>query len=111
MEFPLSTYKFAGYPLVFSGGGFFRALPYSAIKRMTRKSDYVMGYFHPRDFDSGQPKPPGLPAMRHITSYIGLSQAMHKLEKWTGDFPFTDLETAIGKIDWNTTPNIDASKI
>ena len=54
-EFPINTINYFNKPLVFSGGGYFRVSPYFLIKYWTKKSDYVMTYFHPRDFDPDQP--------------------------------------------------------
>lgn len=103
-EFPISFVKMAGRPLVFSGGGYFRLAPYWVISALTRRSKYVMSYFHPRDFDPVQPMVPGLSASRRFKAYIGLNQAAGKLERWLGDFEFTDLATADASIDWQRVP-------
>ncbi len=54
-EFPINYCKFMKMPIIFSGGGYFRLLPYPVIHNLTKKSRYVMSYFHPRDFDLYQP--------------------------------------------------------
>ena len=100
-EFPINTHNFFGKPLIFSGGGYFRLLPYQIIKSWTNNSDYVMTYFHPRDFDYQQPIAPGLSLSRRFKSYVGLKQCQPKLEQWLKDFNFIDLETANQEINWD----------
>ena len=111
LEFPVNTYNLGGYPFVFSGGGFFRMLPYFMIKYMTQRSNYVLTYFHPRDFDPAQPKPNELSLFRQMGSYTGLRGALHKFEKWTKEFSFIDMDTALNEIDWDRTPTVNLSDL
>tara|TARA_B100000963_G_scaffold289151_1_gene258552 strand:- start:2745 stop:3599 length:855 start_codon:yes stop_codon:yes gene_type:complete len=99
-EFPINTHNILGEPFIFSGGGYFRLLPYFITKNWTFQSKYVMTYFHPRDFDTGQPVVPGLSLFRYFKSYIGIKDCKSKLEKWLDDFEFIDLKTANKNIDW-----------
>ena len=101
-----NTYNIFGKPLIFSGGGYFRVLPYNIIKTCTRQSEYVMTYFHPRDFDFQQPIVPGLSLLRRFKSYVGLKKCRIKLEQWLNDFDFIDINTADKKINWNDVPII-----
>ena len=103
-EFPINTHNLFGKPIIFSGGGYFRLHPYYFIKRWTRKSDYVMTYFHPRDFDFPHPVIPGLSLSRQFKSYVGLKKCKNKLEQWLVDFDFIDLEQANKKIIWSEAP-------
>ena len=103
-EFPINTHTILGKPFIFSGGGYFRLLPYKTIENWTHQSNYVMTYFHPRDFDDEQPLVPGLSLPRRFKSYVGLKQCQPKLEKWLKDFDFVDLETANKNIIWNDVP-------
>tara|TARA_R110002051_G_scaffold64139_2_gene116771 strand:+ start:18090 stop:18941 length:852 start_codon:yes stop_codon:yes gene_type:complete len=100
-EFPINSKAIFGKQMAFSGGGFFRLLPYSVIKNATAKSDYVMGYFHPRDFDYTQPLIKDLSSVRRFKSYVGLKSCMPKLDKWLTDFDFIDVATASQQINWN----------
>lgn len=102
-EFPISIESVLGKNIVFSGGGFFRLFPYFFIKKWTRKSDYIMTYFHPRDFDPNQPVLKELPTLRRFKSYIGLSTAFKKFRKYLDDFVFIDIKTADKLIDWEET--------
>ena len=99
-EFPINTHRIVGKDLIFSGGGYFRLFPYSTIKKFTQKSEYVMTYFHPRDFDANQPMIPGLSTVRKFKSYYGLKHTETKLRKWLADFEFEDLHQANSMVDW-----------
>ena len=101
-EFPMNSYNYLGRKIVFSGGGFFRALPYFIIKSMIKKSNYVMTYLHPRDFDNLQPFKE-LNFFRHIKSRIGTKNAKNKLDSMVKDFNFIDINKASKMIDWSQT--------
>tara|TARA_B100001093_G_scaffold511716_1_gene580183 strand:+ start:240 stop:1088 length:849 start_codon:yes stop_codon:yes gene_type:complete len=103
-EFPINTHNLFGKPCIFSGGGYFRLLPYELIKCFTKNSDYVMSYFHPRDFDHEQPIVPGLSLPRRFKSYVGIKKCKSKLERWLIDFDFIDLKTANQEINWDKVP-------
>ncbi len=105
-EFPINTHAVLGKPFIFSGGGYFRLLPYKTIKKWTLQSNYVMTYFHPRDFDSKQPLVPGLSLPRHFKSYVGIKNCKSKLERWLNDFQFIDLNEANQLINWDQVPSI-----
>lgn len=105
-EFPINTASLLGKKWIFSGGGYFRLNPYNMIKYWTKSSDYIMTYFHPRDFDPDQPIIKELSSLRKFKSYVGLKNCMNKLEKWTSDFEFTDLKGADSLIDWKKAPVI-----
>lgn len=105
-EFPINTFSLFNRDLVFSGGGYFRALPYSSIKRLSKKSSYIMSYFHPRDFDHKQPIIEGLGPIRRVKSYIGLKKTKSKLVNWLMDFNFSDLKAADEALDWDTVEKI-----
>jgi hypothetical protein len=70
-------------------------------------SDHVMTYLHPRDFDAKQPIINELSMLRKFKSYVGLKNAESKLEKWLSGFEFTDIQTAIQKIDWENVPVVE----
>ena len=105
-EFPINTHVILGKSFIFSGGGYFRLLPYKTIKKWTLQSDYVMTYFHPRDFDLNQPIIPGLSILRRFKSYVGIKSCKPKLEQWLCDFDFIDLNQANQSINWNQVPSI-----
>lgn len=99
-EFPISYTNFFGKPYVYSGGGYFRFFPYFFIRKCVNKSPYVMAYFHPRDFDTGQPVIKELSPIRKFKSYVGISGAYNKLKRFLNDFEFMDIDGADKSIDW-----------
>jgi peptidoglycan-N-acetylglucosamine deacetylase len=105
-EFPINTVSVLNKNWIFSGGGYFRITPYSLIKYFTFNSNYVMTYFHPRDFDPGQPMLQDLSVLRKFKSYVGLENSIRKLQLWISDFEFIDLRTANTRIDWENSPKI-----
>ena len=111
MEFPLNTYPILGNRLVFSGGGYFRLLPYPVLKRLFDRSNYVMTYFHPRDFDPAQPVISDLSPIRRFKSYYGLKHAQEKLCKLLNDFDFIDVRSAVQSINWKATERITLSHL
>ena len=100
-EFPMNVRKIINKPIVFSGGGFFRLLPYNIIRRWTADSDYIMTYFHPRDFDEAQPMLKHLPLIRKFKSYYGLKKSGAKFDKFVSDFKTTSILEVSEKYNWN----------
>ena len=100
-EFPINVANIAGMPIVFSGGGYFRLFPDVVLKALWDRQSYVMTYFHPRDFDGGQPMIQDLSIVRKFKSYYGLSKAMSKLERLMAGRQFMDLSSAEKQVDWD----------
>lgn len=99
-EFPINPADICGKKIVFSGGGYFRLFPYAMIKRLTKQQSYTMTYFHPSDFDPGQPDMKHLPKLRRWKNRVGLKGAFSKYERYLSDFDFVNLEQADKMIDW-----------
>lgn len=99
-EFPISYTNILGRPFAYSGGGYFRLSPYFCIKQWAKKASYLMTYFHPRDFDTGQPMIRELSLVRKFKSYIGISGAYNKLNMLLNDFEFIDIDGADKLINW-----------
>jgi polysaccharide deacetylase family protein (PEP-CTERM system associated) len=100
-EFPINYHSILSQHIVYSGGGFFRLTPYYFIKKWSNKTNYVMTYFHPRDFDPEQPLLEDLSVLRKFKSYVGLKHAQRKLETWLKDEEFMDVSTANSVINWD----------
>ena len=106
-ELPINFKKVFSTSIIFSGGGYFRLFPYFLINRWTRRSDYIMSYMHPRDFDPFQPMIKDLTITRKFKSYVNLRSTEKKLNKWLDDFEFIDVETAIKLIEWEKVPVVN----
>ena len=103
---PINTSKILGKNIVYSGGGYFRLLPMWYLKRRFRNDNYIMTYFHPRDFDPKQPMVPGLSITRKFKSYVGLGKAYSKLKFLLNEHEFINVEMAVQSIDWDKTENV-----
>lgn len=109
--FPMSYGSILGRRIIFSGGGYFRLLPYPALKLGFDRANYVMTYFHPRDFDPDQPTIPGLSLARRLKSYVGLRTCLSRLERLAATTDFMCVEEAINSIDWAHVPRLASRDI
>lgn len=100
-EFPINLKFFGNSPMIFSGGGYFRLLPLKILHRFFDDSNYVMTYFHPRDFDGDQPVIENLSILRKFKSYYGLKKCKQKLHMILENYSFLDLQAANKLIDWD----------
>jgi len=100
-EFPINKMAILSWDFVFSGGGYFRILPYFVQEKCYTRSDYVMTYFHPRDFDESQPVLKSLSLVRKYKSYVGLNNSKKKFQQLLEKFNFIDIDQATKQIDWN----------
>lgn len=80
VEFPISANVVLNTPVIFGGGGYFRLLPLPLLRKWFKQSEYVMTYFHPRDFDQNQPNIPGLNSIRKFKAYFGINRTKQKLD-------------------------------
>jgi polysaccharide deacetylase family protein (PEP-CTERM system associated) len=91
-EFPTSTYKFFGMNIPFSGGFYFRAIPYFIIKRffssLNRLGKPVVFYIHPREIDNEQPIINNLNARDRFIHYHAINRCEYKISKLLKDFNF-----------------------
>jgi polysaccharide deacetylase family protein (PEP-CTERM system associated) len=97
-EFPMSTVRLLGVNLPFSGGFYFRALPYPLVRKLTRNLNRegipVIFYFHPWEFDSDHPVSPTTTSRERLSHYGGLQKARSKFLRLLGDFKFVPLGLA-----------------
>jgi len=103
-EFPVSLAGLGPLQLAFVGGGYFRLLPLALISHWTRQRPGAVTYFHPRDFDPGQPRIQGLSAARRFKAYVGIGGATRKLDRFLERFGGQTLAQASAAITWDTSP-------
>jgi hypothetical protein len=101
-ELPMNPARLAGKKIIFSGGGYFRLLPYKVIDTLMSRAGYSMTYFHPRDFDADQPVLPGMTMKRKFMSYVGLKKSFLKFNRLLNDHKFVSVGNA--GIEWEKTP-------
>lgn len=110
-EFPIATAMMLKREIAYSGGGYFRMFPYWKIKSLVRNNEYVMTYFHIKDFDKDQIRlyhsyrGESAPS-RYIKNYYGLKNNFAKFCKLISDFDFVSVEQADKMMDWNVQPHI-----
>ena len=100
-EFPICLGHLLGRDIVFSGGGYFRVMPYWLTKKMTVRNEYNLAYFHPSDFDPNQPKMPHLPLMRQFKNRVALKSAYNKFKRYISDFDYQSILESEKSVNWN----------
>lgn len=105
--FPINSRELMGKSFIYSGGGYFRLFPEFLLRKWFKDDQYIMTYFHPRDFDAAQPILPGLSKLRKFKSYVGISTSLSKLDTILGENQFVALDEAAQQIDWNTAHQFD----
>jgi polysaccharide deacetylase family protein (PEP-CTERM system associated) len=87
LELPPLTYRRLGQNLPVAGGGYFRLFPLAFMKagigQMAKRSDGAglsMLYFHPWEFDPGQPHIP-LGRLSRFRTYVGIGKSSSRLQR------------------------------
>ena len=121
LEFPIPIANVFRKDIAWSGGGYFRLMPYPMISYLKNHSNYTMSYFHLNDLLK-EPwklmskeryeeyfKEPGTlknRIVRMIKGNISVGNTFNKLSKFIKTGDFINIQTAIEKIDWTNTPII-----
>ena len=93
LELPPLTYRAAGLNLPVAGGGYFRLFPLFMMKAGLRQAargdspQVGMLYFHPWEFDPGQPRLP-LARLSRWRTYVGVGRTTRRLASLLAEFPF-----------------------
>ncbi len=90
IEAPVATARAFGRRVSAAGGGWFRAMPYAATRRLIARAAAqvdgpVIFYFHPWELDPDQPKIGHAPAKSKLRHYLNLGAMEGKLERLLGD--------------------------
>lgn len=92
IEYPISIISVAGITLPFSGGGYFRLMPYSLVKaglEFYEKAGHpAVVYLHPRDIDPDTPRARELSFIRRFKCYVNVHKAEAKLRRMLSEFEF-----------------------
>jgi polysaccharide deacetylase family protein (PEP-CTERM system associated) len=93
LELPLLTYRITGFNLPVGGGGYFRLFPLGMVRRGIRQATQVDGpsvamlYFHPWEFDEGQPRLP-LGRLAKWRTYVGIGRTTRRLLALLDEYRF-----------------------
>ncbi len=119
-EFPIPLYSLPviGKQIAYSGGGYFRLLPLSFVKKQIAASDYNMCYFHIEDlltekaqFQSREdfeayfkePGPLHRRLVRYVKSNIGRKNALPNMQQLIKTYSFTSIARYL---EGNTLKNV-----
>jgi polysaccharide deacetylase family protein (PEP-CTERM system associated) len=121
-EFPISLATVFGKRIAYSGGGYFRLLPYWFVSRMLDRSNYNICYFHLVDLVSGKIKlksrkeyedyfhEPGTlknRLVRFAKANATMGDSYHKLVKLLSTHSFVSMAEAVRQTDWSKTSTIE----
>jgi len=105
LELPPLTYRRFGQNLPVAGGGYFRLFPLAflraGVNQLAKTGHPAVLYFHPWEFDLGQPKLP-LGRMSRFRTYVGIGKSTARLEsllqRYRGRFQrCIDVANAVGE--------------
>ena len=120
-EYPISLTSVLGKTMAYSGGGYFRLLPYWIVNRTMKKRNYNICYFHLADLivEKGKMmsraayeeyfKEPGTlknRMIRYAKSNIGRGDAYGKLQRLLSEHVFTNIQNADKMIEWDRVKNV-----
>ena len=96
-EIPVTTARFGARNVPAGGGGYFRLLPYTLsralISRVNLKEAQPANmYFHPWEFDPGQPRPKGAKFKARFRHYLNQDRAFPRLQRLLSDFEWGSFE-------------------
>ncbi|MBO7416882.1 MAG: polysaccharide deacetylase family protein [Bacteroidaceae bacterium] len=118
-EYPVGLTSFLGKKFAYSGGGYFRLLPYWFVCNSMKKREYNICYFHLADLIHEEHKmlsrekyeayfkEPGTfrnRLSRFVKSNVGTGNAYKKLNRLLSNHIFLNINEADSLIDWKKKP-------
>lgn len=95
----LSNFNFGGLKLPWSGGFYFRFIPYNifrfGIHRILKKRNVFLFYIHPWEFDPDQPKVKKIKMNYKFRHYSNLEKTEKKFKRLLNDFNFFPIREII----------------
>jgi polysaccharide deacetylase family protein (PEP-CTERM system associated) len=90
LELPMSRLRVGRVALPWSGGAYFRFIPYGVFRRgvasRLRRRSWFMFYLHPWEIDHDEAAPAGLPYLRRLRSYAGRRRMRTDLRRLVAEF-------------------------
>lgn len=114
-EYPICLTRVIGKTMAYSGGGYFRLLPYSLISKTMQKRSYNICYFHLNDlihqeisfksrveYETYYKEPGTLKnrVVRYVKSNIGSANTFEKFMKLLSEHPFVCIRDAEKMMNW-----------
>jgi hypothetical protein len=98
---PISTMRMFGFNFPFSGGFYFRFLPYffiqSAIRKLNRSGHPIIFYCHPWEFDPDHPQPNCVTLRERLSHYGFLKGNQEKFETLLNEFEFGPISKVLAR--------------
>lgn len=98
VEFPVSTWPFAGRNLPVGGGGYFRLLPgfvtRAVVGGLAKRGQPASLYLHPWEFDPGQPRY-SASFLKRFRHYLNLDRTLKRLDQLLAKHRFAGLEEVL----------------
>ena len=108
IEFPVNRYSLPFARVGYTGSGYFRLLPQSMLRHcFASNEDFIMSYFHPRDFDTGLPWDKRLSVLRNWKNTVGSESTLHKLEYFVKRYRFATVGEAMAELNIEELPVIN----
>jgi polysaccharide deacetylase family protein (PEP-CTERM system associated) len=107
-EVSLSCLRIAGQALPWSGGGYFRLVPYPlfrwGVRRILGSSPPYVFYIHPWEFDHEQPRLLGLKRSERLRHYLNLERTEARWTALLRDFRWLTIRELIARHQPADTP-------
>lgn len=108
MEFPPATFGLGGLNLPAAGGGYFRLFPPAVLRAAVSQAERhpdgaAVLYFHPWEFDPGQPRLP-LGRAGTFRTYVGIPRARARLRQLLARYGSRRLIDAVEELDSRPLP-------
>jgi polysaccharide deacetylase family protein (PEP-CTERM system associated) len=99
VELPMSRLVLGPVALPWSGGGYFRLIPYPlfrwGVRRRLAARNWFLFYFHPWELDASEVPPSRLPARRRFRAYVGRSRMRRDLGRLLREFGSMRIDDAL----------------
>ena len=99
LELPMSRVRLGGLPVPWSGGAYFRLIPYrifrSGVARRLHAQSWFMFYFHPWELDHEEQAPPGMAAHQRLRAYSGRRRMRADLRRLLTEFGSQRIDEAL----------------
>jgi polysaccharide deacetylase family protein (PEP-CTERM system associated) len=99
LELPMSRLVVGPVALPWSGGGYFRLIPYRAFRwgvaRRLASHRWFLFYFHPWELDAHETPPRGLSAPLRFRAYVGRGRMRRDLHRLLAEFGSARIDDAL----------------
>jgi polysaccharide deacetylase family protein (PEP-CTERM system associated) len=99
LELPMSRLRVGRLPIPWSGGAYFRILPYPVFRVGVRKQlharSWFMFYLHPWELDDRETPPPAMPAHQRLRAYSGRARMRRDLGRLLNEFGSRRIDDAL----------------